>query len=310
MLEQIRERVRKLSPAQQGVLWQRVRQLNQDQATAGWSPLTPLQTNPGGQPVYFIHPMGSALFFYLPLLKYLSLQTNVYGIQGHGLVEGQTAMDSIPAMASYYIETLQHQQPTGPYHLVGYSMGGLIAFEMAQQLRAAKAEVGFLGILDSYAFTKRIPFPGQEIEDDDERLMMHVATSLEPAQLKQLRRVLQPLMPYAEQLDHIIQVAKQTGRVPANYTVADLRRMFNAYDAHLTAVETYRPQPYTGQLFFYQCQDTSDTRSLPSIPWKNLAPYGLVHRKVAGKHSNLMSEPQVQGVARELRQVWRQMGIE
>lgn len=310
MLEQTRARVRKLSPAQQGILWQRVRQHNQGQPAAGWSPLTPLQTSGAGQPVYFIHPMGSALFFYLPLLKYVSPQTNIYGLQGHGLVEGQTALDSIPAMATCYVEALLRHQPAGPYHLVGYSMGGLIAFEMAQQLRQAGVAVGFLGILDSYAFTKRIPFPGQAIKDADERLMMHLTTALEPAQLKQLRRMFKPMLPYTEQIDAMIQLAKQTGRVPANYGVEDLRRMFNAYDAHLTAVEAYRPQPYAGRLFFYQCQDTSDTRSLPSVPWEILVPNGLVHRKVAGKHSNLMSEPQVQGVARALRQAWQGMGLE
>lgn len=310
MLDTTRARVRSLSPERKGLLLQRVQTLIERPAVPAWSPVTPLQPNPGSPPIYFIHPMGSALFFYLPLLNYLGRHYNLYGIQGHGLYAEQQALDSIPAMASCYLAAIQAHQPHGPYHLVGYSMGGLIAFEIAQQLRCAGEQIGLLALLDSYAFTKRIPFPGQEIKDEDERLLRRLALSLDAAQARQLRRVLKPMRSPAEQLDYVIQLAKQAGRVPANYGVNDLRRMFDAYDAHLTAVETYRPQPYADQIFFFQCQDTSDTDSIPALSWHKLAPHGLVHQRVAGKHSTMMNEPHVQGLAQQLRQALRRVGVE
>lgn len=309
MIESTLERIRQLSPEQKARLLQRVQRSAALPAQPVWSPLVPLQPNATGQPIYFVHPMGSALFFYLPLLNHLETRYNVYGLQGHGLYDGQQALDSIPAMARCYVEAIRQRQPHGPYHLLGYSMGGLIAFEMAQQLHHAGETVGLLALLDSYAFTKRIPFPGKEIKDVDERLLMRLSLTLEEDQIRQLRRVLKPMTSNAARIDYVVQLAKQSGKVPLSYSVSDLRRMFDSYDAHLSAVEHYRPQPYAGKLYFFQCTDTSDTHSVPSIPWSKLVAHGLIQQRIVGKHSTLMNEPYVQGLADALRRAMNDVGI-
>lgn len=310
MMTQTLERVRRLSPQQKGLLLEQIHAYRVQPPPLRWSPLVPLQPNERGEPIYFVHPMGSALFFYLPLLKQLGSQYNLHGIQGHGLDDEQVAMDSIPAMASCYLEAIKERQPQTPVHLVGYSMGGLIAFEMAQQLRRQGGSVGLLALIDSYAFTKRIPYPGKEIKDEDERLLTRLAMTLDAGQSRHLRRVLKPMASNRERIDHVVQLAKQAGKVPGSYSVTDLRRMFDSYDAHLSAVENYHPQPYAGKVFFLQCQDTSDTHSIPSLPWNKLVPSGLIQQRVAGKHSTVMNEPQVQGVATCLRLALKSVGIE
>lgn len=310
MMDQTMERVRRLSPEQKVWILQQAQLLGNRPMRAEWSPLVPLQPNDEGPPIYFIHPMGCALFFYLPMLNHLGSHYNIVGIQGHGLYEGQQALDSIAEMARCYVEAIQERQPQGPYHLVGYSMGGLIAYEMAQQLRQAGKPVGLLALLDSYVFTKRIPFPGKEIKDVDERLLVRLARTLDEGQTRQLYRLLQPMRSNEERIAYVIQLAKQAGKVPFSYEVNDLRRMFDSYDAHLNAVENFRPQPYGGKVFFFQCTDTSDTQSIPSLPWSKLVPNGLMHYRVIGKHSTVMNEPYVQGLAYYLRLAMQQVGIE
>lgn len=302
-------RIRRLSPQQKGILVQKVLEHRKTEPIQHWSPIVPLQPSPGKQPIYFVHPMGCALFFYLPLLSHFGPQYNLYGIRGHGLEEGQRALDSIPDMARCYIEAIRQHQPAGAIHLVGYSMGGLIAFEMAQQLQKEGKTVGLLALIDSYAFTKRIPFPGQEIKDADERLLMRLARTLDDGQRWQLKRMLKPMSSNRQRVEYVVQLAKENGKVPLSYSVEELQKMFDSYDAHLTAVEHYRPQPYAHPFLFLQCQDTSDTHSIPSIPWEKVASKGLLQKRLPGRHSTIMQEPQVQAVAHHLQLALQNFGI-
>lgn len=72
----------------------------------------------------------------------------IYGVQEPIEHHLKSIGMSIPAVAAYYIQQIQIIQPHGPYHLVGYSIGGLFAYEMAQQLRSQGHEVALLGLLD------------------------------------------------------------------------------------------------------------------------------------------------------------------
>src|SRR5690606_10979117 len=76
---------------------------------------------------------------------------NLWGLQATYLAEGspQPGRDTLEALAAVYVEQLRRQQPQGPYHLLGWSLGGLLAFCAATQLEQAGEEVAFLGIIDS-----------------------------------------------------------------------------------------------------------------------------------------------------------------
>src|SRR5439155_9898928 len=72
-----------------------------------------------------------------------------YGLQSRGL-NGEAPQTRIEDMAAHYIKELRKMQPLGPYFLGGRSLGGIIAYEMACQLRAQGHEIGLLAVLDSY----------------------------------------------------------------------------------------------------------------------------------------------------------------
>jgi thioesterase domain-containing protein len=79
----------------------------------------------------------------------------VYGIQAHGVVEGQTPHSSIYQMALVYLQEMRKVQPSGPYYLGGESFGGLVAYEMACQLVQGGERVAFLFIGDAWPKTVR-----------------------------------------------------------------------------------------------------------------------------------------------------------
>ena len=96
-----------------------------------------------------MHPAGGHVFPFLGLAQCLGPDQPCYGLQARGVEEAQTPHTRIEDMAACYIEALRSVQPEGPYLLGGWSMGGEIAFEMAQQLHARGQGVALLALLDA-----------------------------------------------------------------------------------------------------------------------------------------------------------------
>src|SRR5690606_13841968 len=94
----------------------------------------------------------------LNVLPFYSIANNmdpeqpVYGLQAKGLNGIDEPLTSVEAMASHYIEEISNHNPKGPYALAGYSFGGILAFEMAKQLKAAGKEVKELILFDTYVY--------------------------------------------------------------------------------------------------------------------------------------------------------------
>lgn len=298
-------RLQELSPEQRARFIEKMQRVRTPATAPAWSPLTPLQVH-AGPPLYFVHPAGGALFWYLPLLNHLGPGYNAYGLQGHGLYGDQTPLTSIPAMAHSYVTAIKARQPTGPYTLTGYSMGGVIAFEVAQQLQAQGDTVANLFLLDAYLYTARLPYPGRDVADDDERLIVRMLAALPQGQSRQLHQQLRRLPNHPARIAYLFELGQRSGRIPPTYTLVDLRRMYDAMAAHVEALRSYQPQPYAGKVIFLQCQDRSESTIVPYLDWTQVAQGGVAQHQAPGKHSNLMEEPQVQAVAHILHRYLQQ----
>jgi thioesterase domain-containing protein/acyl carrier protein len=113
--------------------------------------LVPIQPKGSKPPLFCIHPAGGIVFPYYTLSLYLGKDQPVYGIQDPSLYDTQSTPKSIEGMATHYLEALKTVQPEGPYHLLGWSVGGVVAYEMAQQLIRQGQSAGRLIILDTGA---------------------------------------------------------------------------------------------------------------------------------------------------------------
>ncbi|TNF22207.1 MAG: non-ribosomal peptide synthetase [Rhodobacteraceae bacterium] len=113
------------------------------------STLVPLwpQDGPGG--LCLVHTGGGGIWNYLPLVRALAPAYPVHALQARGLFDGAPPHADIPAMAADYLADLRRVQPNGPYRLAGHSFGGVVAYEMARQLRASGQEVARLVLFDS-----------------------------------------------------------------------------------------------------------------------------------------------------------------
>lgn len=100
-------------------------------------------------PLYLVHGAGLHVLMYQMLAQHMDAQQPLYALQARGIYGEAEPFDSIEGMAGHYIEEILQNNPHGPYALAGYSFGGIIALEMAQQLKKAGKEVAFLGMFDT-----------------------------------------------------------------------------------------------------------------------------------------------------------------
>jgi aspartate racemase len=122
--------------------------LRQKEWSAPWSSLVTIQPHGSKPPLFCFHPVGGNVLEYYPLAEYLGRDRPIYGLQSQGLDGKQQLVTSIPEMASNYIQEMLTIQPQEPYLLIGYSFGGLLVYEVAQQLQALGKRVDFLAVLD------------------------------------------------------------------------------------------------------------------------------------------------------------------
>ena len=126
--------------------------LRQQSGTEAWPTLVTIQEgSPTCSPLYLVHGGGGHVLIFTKLARHLPPEQPVYAFQAKGLDGKTRPLQSVEEMAAHYVEALLAHQPTGPYQLGGYSMGGAVAFEMAQQLQARGHEVNFVGIIDTPA---------------------------------------------------------------------------------------------------------------------------------------------------------------
>ncbi|MEV5705534.1 amino acid adenylation domain-containing protein [Actinoallomurus sp. NPDC052274] len=120
--------------------------------TGGTAPLDvllPLRAGGDRPPLFCVHPAVGVAWTYAGLLRHLPGRP-VYGLQARGIARDEELPGSMEEMAADYVAVLRTVQPTGPYHLLGWSLGGLIAHAMAVRLRADGEQVALLALMDSY----------------------------------------------------------------------------------------------------------------------------------------------------------------
>ena len=121
------------------------------QEEALWSSLVPIRTGGNKPPLYLVHGGGLHVLFYQTLIQHLDPDQPIYALQARGLNGKEQPLDTIEEMAAHYIKEITMQNPNGPYYLAGYSLGGLIAYEMADLFLKQGKKVPFLGMFDAVA---------------------------------------------------------------------------------------------------------------------------------------------------------------
>jgi thioesterase domain-containing protein/acyl carrier protein len=114
-----------------------------------WQSLVAIQPSGSATPIFMVPGVGGNVLVFAKLAKLMGAEQPIYGLQARGLDGNEAPFTSVPEMASHYVHAIRQVQPEGPYRMAGVCTGGLIAYEMAQQL-AEQRQVATLFMMDSW----------------------------------------------------------------------------------------------------------------------------------------------------------------
>jgi amino acid adenylation domain-containing protein len=248
--------------------------LSQDEWSQHWSSLVPIQSS-GVQPAFFcIHGVGGNVVGFNRLGRHMAPDYPFYGLQSQGLDGESPCLTSIEAMAAHYISEMRSVQPHGPYFLGGFSFGGLVAYEIAQQLRAAGEETSLLVLFDTY--------PGDVKAGTVPRLRVLLRLS---------RKHWLHDIPRA--LGKKIQRTWRGLHVP--------KSLWDVHNANREAASKYVLRPYSGKVTLVRATERPLEGSFdPHALWKDLAGSLVVH-EIASDHYDILLEPQVAHLSDRLK---------
>lgn len=265
---------------------------------------------------YFVHGVGGGMFWgYANLARHLGPEQPLFAFKSRGL-DGLPEWPTIEEMAANYLADLRAHQPQGPYLLGGYCFGGVVAYEMARQLRAQGEEVGMLALMNcsppntSYEQTMRWLSPAWLW-----RFACNVGYWLGCFLFQWTGRE------RAEYLRWKLRLVRKKTSGPTDLTVTDVDEMVNVaaysesqrklWQTHVRALKTYRPQPYDGKLTLFRTRGHPLLCSFDKFyGWTELVRGGIDQRIMPGGHGSILDEPYVQRVAQELERCLQERAAE
>ncbi|PYF76880.1 non-ribosomal peptide synthetase [Pedobacter nutrimenti] len=125
--------------------------LSDDETEEIWEAVVPIKTQGKKTPLFLIHGGGMNILLFKSLIEHFDHDQPIYAIQALGLNKETTVPETLEKIAGIYIKEMLKINPTGPYALAGYSLGGFIAYEIAKQLKEMGKEIKLLGMIDTYA---------------------------------------------------------------------------------------------------------------------------------------------------------------
>jgi amino acid adenylation domain-containing protein len=276
--------------------------IHKEVATSRWPSLAPIQDRGSRPPLFLVHGAEGNVLMYRELALHLGEDQPVYGLQYRGLDGREPFLETFEEMAAIYVREIKTMQPQGPYFLGGYCLGGAIALEMAQQLRAAGEEVGLVAMLETYNLD-------------------YIRQS--PSRLLTLRRRLQNVYFHLKNL-LMIKSDDRTRFLSAKWKVARERqqikltswlRLFSRRpgaggaidDIHLEVARVndkaalrYVPKPYSDPVVLFRPREFFQGLNNPTFGWGDLLQPVLEVVKLPFYAKGMLVEPFVETLATEL----------
>jgi thioesterase domain-containing protein/acyl carrier protein len=254
-------------------------------------------------PFFCVHPADGAVLSYADLAHQLGPDQPFYGLQAPGLDGEQEPYTQLEALATHYLQAIRSVQVEGPYLLGGWSMGGVVAFEMAQQLQRQGQPVALLALLDSWT-PAALYNPDGPVGEDDAKLLANFLANLRGRFAKDLPALptdLEQLGP-DEQLNYILEHAKLLEFLLPDVGLVQLYRLLQVFKSNVRAMWRYTPQRYRGQITLFQATQQPDSANDGPAPgWFELSSQPLKIYPSPGDHYTMLTKPYVETLAEQLR---------
>ena len=273
-------------------------------APAAPASVVPLQPNGSLPPLFLVHAGDRDVLGYVDLLRHLGPDQPAFGVRD----VGESLARPLARIAREHVAAIRAVRPRGPYALLGWSFGGMVAFEMAVQLQAAGEAVAFVGLLDTIASDVI-----QELEQTDGELMIGLAAEaaeewgwafrMDPAALDGV--------PEAGKAECVFHALRAQGPVPPGFGPERVDAAFRAVRDRIESARGYVPAPFRGTVTLFRASEpyayrdalftTRTAAEAHVLGWGAHVDGAVEVHFVPGSHVTLASEPNVRVLAERVR---------
>ena len=256
-----------------------------------------------GPPAFLTHGMGGNILEFFDFVHHLQTPHTLYGLQARGTDGLEKPCSGIDEMANFHLEVIKALQPHGPYILVGYSLGGLVALEMARHLAETGENIALLVMIDSYPSARYAPLA--------QRLGVVSRTARHYAS-RMLRALGSKPIAHANRRSgqRLDTLEGSTGFAPVRTSVGIpfTPAMRCVQEAAVGALRDYKPRFYHGRIRFVRAATPLRFPDDPEKVWARFTDH-LEVETVPGNHHELLTT-QYESLARVISRYLRELSVE
>ena len=271
--------------------------------------LVAIQTKGSKPPFFCVHGGGGHVLFYYDMARRLGDDQPFYGLQAQGMDGKSPRHTQLEDMAAHYIKEMQTAQPHGPYYLGGVSLGGVIAYEMAQQLQAQGERVALLAMFEGLhpdfpQMRSGVPGWARRLFNLYRTVEHHAGSVWMLERGKKWPYLREKAIKAREETwEAVVRDSKNMmGRVYAGTGKTAPPALEEVQSHSYLAWMHYKPAPYSGPMTLFRA--TNQPLGIvpdPTLGWKNFAAGGIEIHDVPGYHAAIVSEPRVRFLVAKLR---------
>jgi len=267
--------------------------------------VVPLQPHGSHPPIFFVHSADRDVMGYVGLVRHLGPDQPAYGVRD----TGDDLARPVEQIAAEHVAAVRAVQPHGPYYLVSWSYGGIVAFEMALQLQRAGETVAFVGELD----TKAPALLRDEPLLPDEEVLVRLAEEAAEDVRRTFSMRWEELrgLAFDEQVRTVADALQAQGAAPSNFSAATLRESFGSVRDRERSTSAYLPGRLSGAVTLFRAAEvpahaaaflaTRTDLERHTLGWPLHATEPVEVVPVPGSHITLASEPHVRVLAQRMR---------
>jgi nonribosomal peptide synthetase DhbF len=227
--------------------------------------LLPIQPSGTLRPLFCIHPAVGLSWSYSRLIGHIPSDRPIYGLQARNLLQGGLLPSDIDRMAADYLEVIRHVQPAGPYNLLGWSFGGLVAHAIATQLRAIGDGVSLLALLDSYPLESAVRTNGHD---------------------RQSERQAPPAATIDETVQKMLDGLGSNGHSPSSLSAQQYQAVKNVCQNNVRLIGGFSPQIFEGDAVLFVAGNSHT--EVPIESWRPYITGGMRIHRLDCTHDEMM----------------------
>ncbi|MGD1913646.1 MAG: amino acid adenylation domain-containing protein [Rivularia sp. (in: cyanobacteria)] len=277
--------------------------VSQPSRQSSGSALVAINSSGSKIPFFCIHGAGGDISHYFNLSRRLGEDYPFYALEDN-VEQDKPEIISVEETATRYLQEIRKVQPNGPFLLGGHCYGGVLAFEIAQQLQKQGQTVGLVLVIDAILPETNI----EPTDDDDTKFLLRIAESIKTDNNIDFSLPFEELrdLPLTEQLNLI---NKKANSIFSDAEIQDFLRYYQLFKAHVQAMRNYVPLCYPQSITLFRASEeiahdfdnpewyTND----PLLGWGKFSSQPIQFIDVPGDHFSIFVEPHIQKLAKQLR---------